>query len=47
MHTVASGETLWSIAASYGVSAAALIDANPGIKNPNLIHPGDKVVIPC
>lgn len=46
-HTVVSGETLWCIARHYGVDLAALLGANPGIKNPNHIYPGDKVVIPC
>ncbi len=45
-HTVVSGETLWGIAKRYGVSLGDLIGANPGIRNPNLIHPGDQVVIP-
>lgn len=40
------GDTLWGIAQRWGVSLQDLIAANPGIKNPNLIYPGDKVVIP-
>lgn len=47
VHTVAGGDTLWGIALRYGVGLAELLSANPGIKNPNLIHVGDKVVIPC
>lgn len=46
-HTVAGGDTLWGVARKYGVSLEALLKANPAIKNPNLIHPGDKVVIPA
>lgn len=46
-HTVSSGESLWIIAQRYGVSLADLLAANPGIKNPNLIHVGEQVVIPC
>ena len=45
-YTVVSGDTLWSVAKRYGVALENLLQANPGIKNPNLIHPGDKVVIP-
>ncbi len=45
-YTVVSGDTLWGIAKKYGVSLDTLIKANPGIKNPNLIHVGDKVAIP-
>ena len=44
--TVHKGDTLWGIAKRHGVSLTALISANPQIKNPNLIYPGDKVVIP-
>ena len=40
------GDTLWGIAKEYGVELAALIRANPQIKNPNLIHPGEVVRIP-
>lgn len=45
-YTVVSGDTLWGVAKRYGVALENLLQANPGIKNPNLIHPGDKVVIP-
>lgn len=45
--TAASGDTLWGIANRYGVALEDLLRANPGIKNPNLIRVGDKVVIPC
>lgn len=47
IHTVSGGDTLWGIALRYGVDLAELLSANPGIKNPNLIHVGDEVVIPC
>ena len=43
---VVSGDTLWGIAMRWDVSMEDLLQANPGIKNPNLIRPGDKVVIP-
>lgn len=44
--TVRKGDTLWGIAKRHGVTLAALTAANPQIKNPNLIYPGDKVRIP-
>ena len=47
VYTVVSGDTLWGIARRYSVTLEKLLQANPGIKNPNLIYPGDKVVIPC
>ncbi|WP_295752876.1 LysM peptidoglycan-binding domain-containing protein [uncultured Oscillibacter sp.] len=46
VHTVTKGETLWGIARRYGVALAALLRANPQIKNPNLIYPGEAVKIP-
>ena len=46
-HTVAPGETLWGIARNYGVELESLISQNPQIKNPNLILPGEKVLIRC
>ena len=45
-HTVVSGDTLWGISKRYGVSLEDLLKANPGIKNPNLIHVGEEVTIP-
>jgi len=45
-YTVRSGDTLSGIAASHGVSLAALEAANPQIKNPNLIHAGETVHLP-
>ena len=45
-HTVRSGDTLSAIAASNGVSLSSLIAANPQIRDPDLIHPGQQVRIP-
>lgn len=43
---VVSGDTLWGIAKRYDVAMEELLRVNPGIKNPNLIRVGDRVVIP-
>lgn len=45
IHTVKAGEGLYQIARDYSVSAQAIIDAN-SIANPNLIKPGQELVIP-
>lgn len=44
--TVRSGDTLSGIAARNNVSLGALLSANPGITNPDLIHPGQVVKLP-
>ena len=46
VYIVRKGDTLWGIAKRYGVALTALIAANPQIKNPNLIYPGNEVTIP-
>jgi N-acetylmuramoyl-L-alanine amidase len=45
-YTVVRGDTLTGIARKFGVSLAALIAANPQIKDINVIHTGDKIFIP-
>ncbi len=44
-HQVAGGDTLAGIAASYGVTVGALVEAN-SIANPNLIQIGETLTIP-
>jgi len=46
VHTVKSGDTMWKIAVKYKVGLSEIISANPQIKNPNLIYPGQKINIP-
>jgi len=45
-YTVKSGDTLWLISLKYQVGLQEIIAANPQIKNPDLIYPGDKVYVP-
>jgi LysM repeat protein len=44
---VKSGQTLGVIAASAGVSLAVVLGLNPGIKDANVIQPGQKVTVPA
>jgi LysM repeat protein len=45
-YTVQSGDWLSAIARRHGVSLTTLLAANPQIENPNLIFPGQQIVIP-
>lgn len=46
-HTVQRGDTLSHIARDNGVSLRQLIEANPQIRNPDRIYPGQQVNIPA
>lgn len=45
-YIVRSGDTMWKIAARNQVGVSEIIAANPQIKNPTLIYPGQKLTIP-
>lgn len=45
-HTVVRGDTMWKIASRYKVGTSEIISANPQIKNPDLIYPGNVLAIP-
>lgn len=45
-HTVVTGDSMWKIAVKYQIGVSELIKANPQIKNPSLIYPGQKITIP-
>ncbi|MBK9056213.1 MAG: LysM peptidoglycan-binding domain-containing protein, partial [Chloroflexi bacterium] len=46
-YTIASGDTLTDIAATYGVTQEAILGANGrAINDVNLIRPGQTIVIP-
>lgn len=42
-YTVRAGENLWSVALACGSNAAALLELNPWVKNPNALSAGDTV----
>ena len=44
-HIIQPGETLWSIAARYGVTVNAILQAD-NLTNPNFIYLGQSLVIP-
>lgn len=46
-YKVKKGDTLSKIAKAHKITLKKLIAANPQIKNPDLIHPGDIITIPC
>lgn len=45
-YTVASGDTMWGIAAKHGIGLNQLIAANPQITNPSFIRIGQTINIP-
>ena len=45
-HTVVKGDSMWKIAVKYKVGLSELKSANPEIKNPALIYPGQIITIP-
>ncbi|AXI10837.1 SafA/ExsA family spore coat assembly protein [Oceanobacillus sp. 143] len=42
-YTVKGGDTLWKIAVKTETGVSELINANPQLKNPNLIYPGQQI----
>lgn len=45
-YTVKPGDTLWKIAEKHQVGTSEIVSANPQLKNPALIYPGQKLTIP-
>lgn len=45
-HTVVKGDTMWRLSLAYGVTLDEVISANPHIKDPHWIYPGDILYIP-
>lgn len=46
-HVVARGDTLGAIARGAGLSMAEVLAANPQIRNPDRIFPGDQITLPA
>lgn len=46
LYTVRTGDTLYRIARRFNVPLDALIRANPQIRDPNLIYPGQQICVP-
>jgi LysM repeat protein len=46
VHVVQRGETLFRISQNYGTTVSAVLQVNPHIVNPNLIYPGEFIIIP-
>lgn len=44
-YTVKSGDTLWKIASKNQIGLSELISLNPTLKNPDMIHVGEKITI--
>ena len=45
-YTVIPGDSMWKIASKYQVGVSEIISSNPQITNPNMIYPGQKLVVP-
>lgn len=45
-YIVRSGDSMWKIAVKYQVGVSEIIKANPQVRNPAMIYPGQKLNIP-
>lgn len=46
-YTVKPGDSIWKIAAKHETGISEILAKNPQIKNPSLIYPGQKIIIPA
>ncbi|PSN18872.1 hypothetical protein C7271_10245 [filamentous cyanobacterium CCP5] len=46
LYQVRSGDSIWEIASAYGVSPEKLLQHNPQLSDPNVIHSGQSLQIP-
>ena len=45
-YTVEKGDTLWNIAKRFDISLDDIIEANPQLKDPNMLQPGMVLNVP-
>jgi uncharacterized protein, YkwD family len=45
-YTVAPGDSMWKIASKYEVGVSEIVSANPIVKNPSMIYPGQVLSVP-
>lgn len=45
-HTVKQGDTLWKLSKAWGIPLKDMVEANPQLKNPNVLMLGEVVNIP-
>jgi LysM repeat protein len=45
-YVVQPNDNIWKISERLGVDPQVIIDANPQLKNPDIIQPGDQLVVP-
>jgi uncharacterized YkwD family protein/spore coat assembly protein SafA len=45
-YTVKPGDSMWIISVKYRIGLSEIIAANPQIRNPRLIYPGNKITVP-
>lgn len=45
-YTVQPGDSIWKIASRYQTGISEILAKNPQVKNPSLIYPGQKLIIP-
>lgn len=46
IYIVKSGDTLWRISNKFHIDLSTLLEKNAQLSNPDLIYPGDKLIIP-
>jgi uncharacterized YkwD family protein/spore coat assembly protein SafA len=45
-HVVQTGDSMWKISVKYQIGLSEIVQANPSVKNPAMIYPGQKLNVP-